>query len=61
LPKLTLVHNTFAGLITSELPVRPCFLAIDSRGRVRGRYRFARLAILEASEKGWQLEMEGCE
>lgn len=38
-----------------------CFLAIDKRGRVRGRYRFARLAILEASENGWELQMSGCE
>jgi hypothetical protein len=41
-------------------PVR-CYLAVDKRGKVRGRYRFARLAILEASENGWELEMEGCE
>jgi len=42
-------------------PPRPCFEAIDKRGRVRGRYRFARLAILEASENGWELQMSGCE
>jgi hypothetical protein len=42
-------------------PHRPCFLAIDRRGKVRGRYRFARLAIQEASEHGWELQMEGCD
>lgn len=36
---------------------QPCFLAVDKRGKVRGRYRFAHLAILEASEKGWELRM----
>lgn len=36
---------------------RPCFLAIDKRGKIRGRYRFAHLAVLEASEKGWELRM----
>lgn len=42
-------------------PHRPCYLGIDKRGRVRGRYRFAHLAVLEASEKGWELRKEGCE
>lgn len=42
-------------------PHRPCYLGIDQRGRVRGRYRYARLAILEASENGWELQMSGCE
>jgi len=42
-------------------PHRPCFEAIDKRGRIRGRYRFARLAIIEASENGWELQMSGCE
>jgi len=39
----------------------PCFLAIDKRGKVRGRYRFAHLAVLETTENGWELRMEGCE
>lgn len=42
-------------------PHRPCFEAIDKRGKVRGRYRFARLAIQEASEHGWELQMSGCD
>lgn len=42
-------------------PHRPCYLAVDKRGKVRGRYRYARLAILEASEKGYELQMEGGE
>jgi hypothetical protein len=50
------------GIIDVEdRQANPCFLAIDKRGRVRGRYRFARLAVLEASEKGWDLVMEGLE
>lgn len=39
----------------------PCFLAIDKRGKIRGRYRFAHLAVLEVSERGWELRMEGYE
>lgn len=44
-----------------ENPHRPCYLAIDKRGKVRGRYRFARTAIRDATEKGYELQMEGCD
>lgn len=44
-----------------EVKRRPCFVAIDRRGRIRGRYRYAKLAVLETNEKGWELRIEGHE
>lgn len=42
-------------------PRRPCFVAVDQRGRIRCRYRYAKLALLETTENGWELRMEGHE
>lgn len=54
-------NGTSTLICAKAVPTRPCYLAIDKRGKVRGRYRFARLAILEATENGWDLRKEGCE
>lgn len=54
--------NGTSTLICAEaVPTRPCYLGIDKRDRIRGRYRFAHLAVLETTENGWEFRMEGCE
>jgi hypothetical protein len=54
-------NGTSTSICAEAVPTRPCYLAIDKRGKVRGRYRFAHLAVLETTENGWELRMEGCE
>lgn len=54
-------NGTSTSICAEAVPARPCYLAVDKRGKTRGRYRYARTAIRDATEKGWELRMEGCE